>query len=99
MKQKIHPDYHNDCKVVCACGNTFLTGSTLPEIRVELCNQCHPFYTGKQKFVDTARRVEKFQEKMGRVAAAAAVRKGKKAKKAVAAKKREVKKTETKKEK
>ncbi|MFA6105439.1 MAG: 50S ribosomal protein L31 [Patescibacteria group bacterium] len=88
MKKEIHPQYHTDTKVTCACGNSFVTGSTLKEIRVELCNQCHPFYTGKQKFVDTARRVEKFQEKMSRVSAVAATRKGKKAKKAVAAKKK-----------
>lgn len=88
MKEKIHPEYNNDCVVSCACGNTFTTGSTMKEIRVELCNQCHPFYTGKQKFVDTARRVEKFQEKAEKIAAAAAARKGKKVKKvAVAAKK------------
>lgn len=88
MKQEIHPQYFTDTKVVCACGNTFTTGSTMKEIRVELCSQCHPFYTGKQKFVDTARRVEKFQEKMSKVSAAAAGRKGKKVKKAVAAKKK-----------
>lgn len=82
MKKDIHPEYHNDCTVTCACGNTFTTGSTMKEIRVELCNQCHPFYTGKQKFVDTARRVEKFQEKNAKVAAAQATRKGKKVKKA-----------------
>ena len=91
MKQDIHPQYNTDTKVTCACGNTFTTGSTMKEIRVELCNQCHPFYTGKQKFVDTARRVEKFQEKMGKVSAVAAVRKGKKVKKAAAAKKRALK--------
>lgn len=88
MKQEIHPQYFTDTKVACACGNTFTTGSTMKEIRVELCSQCHPFYTGKQKFVDTARRVEKFQEKMSKVSAAAAGRKGKKVKKAVAAKKK-----------
>lgn len=88
MKQEIHPQYFTDTKVVCACGNTFTTGSTMKEIRVELCSQCHPFYTGKQKFVDTARRVEKFQEKMSKVSAAAAGRKGRKVKKAVAAKKK-----------
>lgn len=93
MKKDIHPKYYSDCTVTCACGNTFVTGSTLPEIRVELCNKCHPFYTGKQKFVDTARRVEKFQEKATRVAATAAVRKGKKVKKAAAAVKK-VKKSE-----
>ncbi len=87
MKAKIHPEYHEDAVVSCACGNNFKIGSTEKEIRVELCNMCHPFYTGKQKFVDTARRVEKFQEKLTRVSAAAAVRKGKKAKKAAKTKK------------
>ena len=88
MKQKIHPQYHDDCVVTCACGNTFTTGSTKKEIRIELCNKCHPFYTGKQKFVDTARRVEKFQERADKQAKAAATRKGKKAKKATLAKKK-----------
>ena len=63
MKNNIHPKYYSDCKVTCVCGNTFLTGSTEPEIKVELCSACHPFYTGKQKLVDTARRVEKFEAK------------------------------------
>jgi large subunit ribosomal protein L31 len=89
MKQKIHPKYHTDCKVTCACGNNFVVGSTMPEIRVELCNQCHPFYTGKQKFVDTARRVEKFKERTEKQAKASAVRKGKKVKKAAQAKKKD----------
>lgn len=92
MKQDIHPTYHTDTVVTCACGNKFTTGSTMKEIRIELCNQCHPFYTGKQKFVDTARRVEKFQEKMGKVSAAAATRKGKKVKKAAQAAKKVAKK-------
>lgn len=92
MKDKIHPQYSTDTKVTCACGNAFVTGSTMKEIRIELCNQCHPFYTGKQKFVDTARRVEKFQEKMSRVAGVAATRKGKKVKKAAVAAKRATKK-------
>lgn len=92
MKQKIHPEYHNDTMVACACGNTFTTGSTLKSIRVELCNKCHPFYTGKQKFVDTARRVEKFQERAEKIAKTAAGRKGKKVKKAAAAEKKIVKK-------
>lgn len=70
MQKDIHPEYHNDTEVICACGNKFTTGSTLKSIRVELCNKCHPFYTGKQKFVDTARRVEKFQEKAAKTAAA-----------------------------
>jgi len=95
MKTKIHPQYFTDTKVTCACGNIFVTGSTMKEIRVELCSQCHPFYTGKQKFVDTARRVEKFQERMSKTSGVAAVRKGKKAKKAVAATKKAAKKKET----
>lgn len=63
MKTTIHPTYHPQAKVTCACGATFTTGSTLPELSVELCSSCHPFYTGKQKLIDTARRVEKFQER------------------------------------
>lgn len=98
MKQDIHPQYNNDTEVSCACGNKFTTGSTLKTIRVELCNQCHPFYTGKQKFVDTARRVEKFQEKAGKIAAAAAARKGQKVKKAAVAAKKTAKKEAAKKE-
>jgi large subunit ribosomal protein L31 len=81
MKKDIHPEVHNDCHVTCACGNEFITGSTMPEIRVELCDKCHPFYTGKQKFVDTAHRVEKFQERADKKTATSAVRKGKKVKK------------------
>ncbi len=65
MKDKTHPDY-KPVKVVCACGNTFETSSTLcKEIHVDICGGCHPFYTGKQKFVDTAGRVEKFTRKFG----------------------------------
>lgn len=63
MKQGIHPQYFEDTKVTCVCGNTFTTGSTMPEIRVEVCSNCHPFYTGEMKFVDTLGRVEKFQKK------------------------------------
>jgi len=92
MKKGIHPEYHTDCKVTCACGNIFTTGSVMKEIRVELCNQCHPFYTGKQKFVDTARRVEKFQERADKKSAASTGRKGKKVKKAVATAKKTAKK-------
>lgn len=64
MKKEVHPKYYPNCKVSCVCGNTFVTGSTEPEIKVELCSACHPFYTGKQKLVDTARRVEKFAAKV-----------------------------------
>jgi large subunit ribosomal protein L31 len=63
MKKDIHPTYYPDAKVICACGNSFTVGATVKEINVELCSNCHPFYTGKQKLVDTARRVEKFQER------------------------------------
>jgi len=66
MKKETHPTYHSDAKVICACGNTFTVGSTVKELNVELCSECHPFYTGKQKLVDTARRVEKFQERIAK---------------------------------
>jgi large subunit ribosomal protein L31 len=62
MKQDIHPNYV-ETHVTCSCGNTFTTRSTKAELHVELCNQCHPFYTGKQKLVDTGGRVERFQKK------------------------------------
>jgi large subunit ribosomal protein L31 len=64
MKAEIHPTYRR-CTVTCACGNTFETRSTLPEIRVEVCSNCHPFYTGQQRLVDTAGRVERFKRKYG----------------------------------
>ncbi len=62
MRQAIHPQY-NQANVVCSCGNQFTVGSTKQTIHVELCYNCHPFYTGQQKFVDTASRIEKFQKK------------------------------------
>ncbi len=62
MKTGIHPKY-NRIKVTCACGETFETGSTSDEIKVEICSKCHPFFTGKQKFVDTGGRVERFKRK------------------------------------
>lgn len=65
MKKDIHPEY-SDVQVTCACGNSFETRSTKgSDIRVDICSNCHPFYTGKQKFVDTAGRVEKFNRKFG----------------------------------
>lgn len=81
MKKDTHPTYYPEAKVVCACGNKFTTGATVKEINVELCSACHPFYTGKQKLVDTARRVEKFQAKV-KAKEEKADRKGKKAKRA-----------------
>jgi large subunit ribosomal protein L31 len=66
MKAGIHPDYH-EIKVVCSCGNEFTTRSTMKdELHVEVCSACHPFYTGKQKIVDTGGRVDKFRRKYGR---------------------------------
>ena len=66
MRDKIHPEY-TDIEVTCACGQTYQTRSTIKDekIRVDICASCHPFYTGKQKFVDSAGRVEKFQKKFG----------------------------------
>lgn len=61
MKKDIHPEYYPKAKVVCACGNTFTTGSTVAEINTEICSLCHPFYTGKQKLLDDRGRVERFQ--------------------------------------
>jgi large subunit ribosomal protein L31 len=63
MKAKIHPEYYTDAKVTCSCGNTFTTGSTKKTLRVELCSKCHPFFTGEQKIVDTAGRVERFKRR------------------------------------
>ena len=66
MKADIHPKYYNEAKVTCACGNTFVVGATIPEIRVEVCSACHPFYTGQMKFVDTAGRVDAFKAKQAK---------------------------------
>ncbi len=84
MKQGIHPQYV-DCKVTCSCGNTFMTRATVSEMKVELCNECHPFYTGQQKFVDTGGRVQRFSDKFGG-AAAAQLKRAEEAKAAKAAK-------------
>lgn len=64
MKNDIHPKY-GTAKVSCACGETFESGSTKQELKVEICSKCHPFFTGKQKFVDTSGRVDKFKKKYG----------------------------------
>jgi len=63
-KKDIHPKYYGDAKAQCACGNEFTTGSTLKEIKVEICGHCHPFYTGKEKIIDTAGRVDKFKRRV-----------------------------------
>lgn len=67
MKANIHPKWNHQAQVVCACGNTFTTGSTQDEIRVDICSACHPFYTGSMKFVDVQGRVDRF-EKMRKTA-------------------------------
>ena len=64
MKQGIHPEYV-ECTVKCSCGNTFTTMSTKPELKIDICNVCHPFYTGQQRFVDTGGRVQRFADKFG----------------------------------
>lgn len=63
MKEKIHPTWHPEARVHCACGSTFTTGSTLKDIAVEICSACHPLFTGQQKLVDTAGRVDKFNQR------------------------------------
>jgi large subunit ribosomal protein L31 len=82
MKDKIHPKYYPEAKFVCACGNVMVIGSTVPEIHVEICSKCHPFYTGKSNLVDTAGVVEKFRSKVkksGEIAATKTVKKPRKA--------------------
>lgn len=64
MKKEIHPQYYPEAKVKCACGNQFTVGATFPEIKVEICSNCHPFYTGKGKMVDTKGRVERFKKRL-----------------------------------
>lgn len=88
MKKDVHPQYYTDAVVKCACGNTFTTGSTIKEIHVEICSACHPFYTGKQKLVDNAGRVERYKKIQAKKVEAEKTRKGKKAKKAKAKEKK-----------
>ena len=66
MKANIHPNYV-ETKVTCGCGNTFMTRSTKPELKVDICSACHPFYTGRLKYVDTAGRIEKFRRKFANI--------------------------------
>jgi len=63
MKDKIHPKYYRDAQVICACGNSFVTGSTRKTLKVEVCSNCHPFFTGERKMVDTAGQVERFKRR------------------------------------
>lgn len=96
MKKDIHPKYYPESKATCACGNAFTTGSTLPELKVEICSACHPFYTGKQKLLDSARRVEKFQAKVEAKSKSKPLHKSKRAKRVAKTKARADKKTEKK---
>jgi len=66
MKKELHPTYYASAKVICACGNTFTTGSTRPELHVEICSNCHPFYTGKEKIMDKAGQVQKFKNRLAK---------------------------------
>lgn len=66
MKKGIHPEFYTDAKVICACGNTFITGATKKEIRTDVCSACHPFFTGEQRIVDTAGQVERFIKRVER---------------------------------
>jgi len=88
MKQGIHPTYHTKAKLSCACGASYDTGSTVEAISVELCSACHPFYTGKQKIIDAARRVEKFEKRTTKKVDTATDHKAKLQKKAARAKKK-----------
>jgi large subunit ribosomal protein L31 len=68
MKPKIHPKYFPNARIICACGNTWMTGSTVSEIKVDICSACHPFYTGEQRIVDTAGQVDRFMKRLERTA-------------------------------
>ncbi len=68
MKAKIHPKYYPDARIICACGNTFTVGATVPELKIDICSQCHPFYTGEQRIVDTAGQVDRFMKRLERTA-------------------------------
>ncbi len=65
MKEKIHPEYFADAEVICACGNKFTTGATRKLLKVEVCSQCHPFYTGERRMMDAGGRVERFKRRYG----------------------------------
>lgn len=66
MKAGIHPQYYPNARVICSCGATWITGSTVPELRTDVCSTCHPFYTGEQRIVDTAGQVERFMKRLKR---------------------------------
>ena len=97
MKKDTHPQYNKNAKVTCACGNEFTTGSTKKEIQVEICSACHPFFTGKAKLIDTAKRVDKFQKRLEKTQQVSKVRKGKKVKRQARKKTNQTKKSTAKK--
>jgi len=70
MKSEIHPTYYEKAKVTCSCGNSFTVGSTTAEIGVEICSKCHPFFTGQEKMLDTAGRIDKFKARQAKAASA-----------------------------
>ncbi len=80
MKKEIHPKWYPEAKISCACGHEMTAGATVPEIKVEICSACHPFYTGQEKLVDTAGRVEKFEKKLATAKAQKTTKKRKKGK-------------------
>jgi len=86
MKPEIHPEYHSNATITCACGNTIKAGSTQEKMEVEICSKCHPFYTGTEKLIDTAGRVEKFKARRAKGEAAPKKEKKVRVKKATAAK-------------
>ena len=86
MKKDIHPTYNNKVKATCSCGATFVVDSTSSEIKTEICSNCHPFYTGKQKLIDSSGNVERFKKKMRAKDGVSEERKGKKVKRAIRAK-------------
>ena len=81
MKDSIHPQFYSNAKVACACGNSFTTGSTEKELHTEICSACHPFYTGKQKLIDTSGTVDKFKKRTAHAATVKASSKPKKERK------------------
>lgn len=81
MKPTIHPQFYTTAKVACACGNAFVTGSTLAELHTEICSNCHPFYTGKQKLMDITGTVDKFKKRAAAAVQLKAATKPKKARK------------------
>ena len=68
MKPKIHPKYYPNARMICACGNVWATGSTVAELKIDICSACHPFYTGEQRIVDTAGQVDRFMKRLERTA-------------------------------